>query len=235
MPTTDGANREPFEYLKIVVKGFFALLITIVFIFILAGRLTYWQGWVFSIVTVLLVVIQLLLFAPKTDLARERFKPGPGTKWWDKLFWALYAPLFFAIVILACLDAGRFMWSPVLPLVVYLISYLAYIYSIYLYSWSMWVNPWFSSTVRIQTDRDQQVVQDGPYRYVRHPGYTAGILMALSTAVALGSLWALIPAGLVVLLLIIRTVLEDRTLQNELPGYAEYAHTVRYRLVPGLW
>ena len=235
MPNTDSANREAFDYLRIVVRGFFALLIIIAVIFILAGRLTYWQGWVFSIVTVLLVVVQLLLFADKTDLARERFKPGPGTKWWDKLFWVLYAPLFFAILILACLDAGRFRWSPELPVAVYIVSYLAYILSIYLYSWSMWVNQWFSSTVRIQTDREQQVVQEGPYRYIRHPGYVAGIVMALSTAVALGSLWALIPAALVVLLLIIRTALEDRTLQNELPGYVEYARKVQYRLVPRLW
>ncbi|HDS45962.1 MAG TPA: isoprenylcysteine carboxylmethyltransferase family protein [Methanomicrobia archaeon] len=235
MVNNNGTTTEFSQYLKIVVKGFFALLIIIAIIFILAGRLSYWQGWVFSIVTVLLVTAQLLVFAGKTELARERFKPGPGTKWWDKLLLALYGPLFFAIVIIACLDAGRFRWSPELPLAVYITSYLGYGYSIYLYSWAMWVNQWFSSTVRIQTDRDQQVVQDGPYRYVRHPGYVAGILMALSTAVALGSLWALVPAALVVLLLIIRTALEDRTLQNELPGYAEYAHTVRYRLIPGLW
>ncbi|MGC9445043.1 MAG: methyltransferase family protein [Candidatus Methanospirareceae archaeon] len=235
MPTTDVAKREAPEYLRIVVRGFFALLIIIAFIFILAGRLSYWQGWAFSIVTVLLVMVQMLLFAPKTELARERFKPGPGTKWWDKLFWVLYAPLFFAIVIIACLDTGRFRWSPELPVAVYITSYLAYICSIYLYSWAMWVNQWFSSTIRIQTDREQQVVQEGPYRSVRHPGYVAGILMALSTAVALGSLWALVPAGLVVLLLIIRTALEDRTLQKELPGYAEYAQKVQYRLVPKLW
>jgi protein-S-isoprenylcysteine O-methyltransferase Ste14 len=235
MPTNESAKKGPFEYLKLVVTGFLALLLIVASIFLLAGRLTYWQGWAFSGVTVLLVVIQLLLFADKTDLVKERAKPGPGTKWWDKVFLALYVPLFFAIVIVACLDAGRFVWSPRLPLVVYVISYIAFIFSIYLYSWAMWVNRWFSRAVRIQTDRDQQVVQDGPYRYVRHPGYVGGSLMALSTALALGSLWALIPAGLVVMLLIIRTYLEDVTLQKELPGYIEYTDKVRYRLVPGLW
>jgi hypothetical protein len=104
MPTTERAKKETAWYLKIVVKGFISLLFIIAFIFLLAGRLTYWQGWVFSIVMVLLVVIQMIAFADKTDLARERFKPGPGTKWWDKVFWALYAPLFFAIFIVACLD-----------------------------------------------------------------------------------------------------------------------------------
>jgi len=235
MPTNERMKKETAWYLKIVVKGFLALLFIITFIFLLADRLTYWQGWVFSIVTVLLVVVQLIVFADKTDLVKERFKPGPGTKWWDKVFWALYAPLFFAIVIVACLDAGRFLWSPRLPLLVYVISYVAFCFSIYLYSRSMWVNRWFSSTVRIQTDRAQEVVQDGPYRIVRHPGYVGGILMAISTSLVLGSLWALIPAGIVVILLIIRTYLEDITLQKELPGYADYTKKVRYRLVPGLW
>jgi protein-S-isoprenylcysteine O-methyltransferase Ste14 len=235
MPPKESTNKESKEYLKIVVKGFISLLFIIAFIFLLAGRLTYWQGWVFSIVMVLLVVIQMIAFADKTDLARERFKPGPGTKWWDKVFWALYAPLFFAIFIVACLDVGRFLWSPQLPLVVYVISYIAFIFSIYLYSWAMWVNTWFSSTVRIQTDRAQEVVQTGPYRYVRHPGYVGGILMAISTSLVLGSLWGLIPAVFVIMLLIIRTYLEDTTLQKELPGYFDYVKKVRYRLVPGLW
>jgi protein-S-isoprenylcysteine O-methyltransferase Ste14 len=235
MPTNERTKKESIEYFKIVVKGFLALVLIIAFIFLLAGRLTYWQGWVFSGIMVLLVSIQSVVFADKADLVRERFKPGPGTMWWDKAFWALYAPLFFAIVIVACLDAGRFGWSPRLPLPAYVISYIAFCFSIYLYSWAMWVNRWFSSTVRIQMDRDQRVVQDGPYRYVRHPGYVGGILMAISTSLVLGSLWALIPAGIIVMLLIIRTYLEDTTLQKELPGYADYTQKVRYRLVPGLW
>ena len=89
--------------------------------------------------------------------------------------------------------------------------------------------------MRIQHDRGHEVIQTGPYKYVRHPGYIGGILMAISTALVLGSLWALIPAGIVAILLIIRTYLEDITLQKELPGYAEYAKNVRYRLLPLVW
>ncbi|MDI6885449.1 MAG: hypothetical protein QMD22_03710, partial [archaeon] len=100
MPTNVRTKNGSIEYFRIIFKGFLALLLIIAFIFILAGRLTYWQGWVFSVVMVLLVVIQLIVFADKTDLVKERFKPGPGTKWWDKVFWALYAPLFFVIVII---------------------------------------------------------------------------------------------------------------------------------------
>ena len=128
MKDTERAKKETLWSLKIAVKGFISLLFIIAFLFLLAGRLTYWQGWVFGIVMVLLVFIQLIAFADKTDLARERFKPGPGTKWWDKVIMALYGPLFFAIVIIACLDAGRFLWSPRLPLPVYVFSYIAFIF-----------------------------------------------------------------------------------------------------------
>ena len=97
----------------------------------------------------------------------------------------------------------------------------------------MWVNRFYSSVVRIQTG--QEVVQDGPYRFVRHPGYVGGILMAISSSLIFGSLWALIPAGIVVILLIIRTHLEDITLQKELQGYIDYTKKIRYRLLPGIW
>ena len=93
----------------------------------------------------------------------------------------------------------------------------------------------FSSVVRLQNDRGQEVVQQGPYRMIRHPGYVAGSLMAISISLVLGSLWGLIPAGAVLILLIIRTYLEDTTLQRELPGYSDYARKVKYRLIPGIW
>jgi protein-S-isoprenylcysteine O-methyltransferase Ste14 len=99
----------------------------------------------------------------------------------------------------------------------------------------MWTNRFFSSTVRIQTDRGHEVVEGGPYRFMRHPGYVGAILLVTSISLVLGSLWALIPAGVVAVLLIIRTCLEDITLQRELTGYADYARRVRFRLVPGIW
>ena len=99
----------------------------------------------------------------------------------------------------------------------------------------MWVNKWFSSTVRIQTERAQEAVPTGPYHYVRHPGYVGGILIAVSTSLVLGSLWGLIPAVFVAIPLVIRTYLEDTALQRELSGYFDCVKKVRYRLVHGLW
>jgi protein-S-isoprenylcysteine O-methyltransferase Ste14 len=97
------------------------------------------------------------------------------------------------------------------------------------------VNKFFSAVIRIQEDRGHSVVSSGPYRYVRHPGYTGVILYMVSTAIVLESLWALIPAGLILIVTIVRTVLEDRTLRAELDGYSDYAGRVHYRLIPLVW
>jgi protein-S-isoprenylcysteine O-methyltransferase Ste14 len=102
-------------------------------------------------------------------------------------------------------------------------------------TWAEAVNKFFEVTVRIQTDRGQKVIDTGPYAIVRHPGYVGGILFCVGTALCLGSVWALIPAGLASFLLVLRTRWEDQTLQAELPGYQEYTERVRYRLLPGVW
>jgi len=101
--------------------------------------------------------------------------------------------------------------------------------------WAMAANKFFSATVRIQEERGHTVATGGPYRYVRHPGYVGWLMLTLATPVVLGSRWALVPAGITVILTILRTALEDRTLHSELEGYREYAERVRYRLLPGIW
>ena len=222
-------------YLRLVIRSMFGILLVVAIIFIPAGRINYWQGWVFSGVMVLILIVSILMFANKPDLIKEREKPGPGTKWWDKIFYALYIPAFFAVVIIACLDTGRFGWTAPFPIPVYVIGYILFLFANFINTWSMWVNRFFSSTVRIQTDRGQEVIQTGPYRWMRHPGYVGGILLAISMAVIFGSLWALIPAGIVAILLVIRTYLEDTTLQKELAGYTDYVSHVKYRLLPGIW
>ena len=114
-------------------------------------------------------------------------------------------------------------------------GFVAYIAGGALFGWSMIANAFFSTAVRIQNDRGQAVCDKGPYRFVRHPGYAGAIFEALAAPVMFGSLWALIPGVLSVLLFVVRTALEDRTLQQELGGYVEYASRVRYRLLPGVW
>jgi len=214
------------------ILGYLAILSTM---FLLAGRIDYWQGWVYGASGLMVLLVIAILFCNKTDLIQERLKPGPGTKWWDKVFYACYLPTLLAIFVVASLDAGRFRSTPPLPLAVYSVGYLLMGFAYVMSFWAMWTNRFFSSVVRIQADRGHYVIQDGPYRFVRHPGYVGGMTLVLSIAVVLGSLWALIPSGMVVMLLVVRTALEDTALQRELPEYSDYAKKVQYRLLPGVW
>jgi protein-S-isoprenylcysteine O-methyltransferase Ste14 len=143
--------------------------------------------------------------------------------------------LFPATFITAGLDAGRFHWSPFFPIWLQFLALLAFIIGSAISSWAMAVNKFFSTIVRIQKERGHYVVTGGPYKLVRHPGYTGAIIVSISLPLLLGSVWALIPAIIGDIILIIRTVLEDNTLKKELQGYDEYAKRVPRRLIPGIW
>jgi protein-S-isoprenylcysteine O-methyltransferase Ste14 len=135
----------------------------------------------------------------------------------------------------AGLDVGRLGWSPPLPLSLRLLALLLFTLGNVLGGWAMATNRFFSTFVRIQKDRSHEVVTGGPYRYVRHPGYADAILAAITLPLALGSLWALIPACTGAAGFIVRGEWEDRMLRQELGGYVEYAGRVRHRLIPGIW
>jgi protein-S-isoprenylcysteine O-methyltransferase Ste14 len=218
-----------------MIRAYLGIFFMWVAIFVLAGRLNYWQGWLAITTYLVLIIVFSFAFSGKKDLIQERVKPGPGVKWWDKIFFALYVPFSFSISFVAALDAGRFHWSPELPIFLYFLMFVLVILSYCLIYWAMWTNQFFSSRVRIQTDRGHYVITEGPYRFLRHPGYAGAIVLLPATGFLLGSLYSLIPAAVNIVLLIIRTYLEDRTLQKELPGYADYAQKTRFRLVPGIW
>ncbi len=211
-----------------------APLVMIVLLFGLAGRWDYWQGWVYVVLNAIIVVVMATRLTPDPDLIEERLNPKEGVKSWDKVYFAVSTPLFFVGMGLAGLDA-RFGWTKDMPLVVYWAGVALYIIGQGMMQWARYTNRFFSSMVRIQTDRGQTVCKGGPYHFVRHPGYTGGFLFEAVTGIVLGSWWACIPQLLAALTLIWRTGLEDKTLQAELPGYAEYASETRYRLVPGVW
>jgi protein-S-isoprenylcysteine O-methyltransferase Ste14 len=168
-------------------------------------------------------------------LLKERQHPGEGAKMWDRVLLSIYIVVAMAIFVVAGLDAGRFHWSDTVPLWLQVVGLVAFVISFAFDIWAIAVNNFYSRVVRIQEDRGQYVVTDGPYRFVRHPSYVGSIASWLCTALALGSWWALLPAVLVGLVFVVRTALEDRTLHEELPGYVEYAQRVRYRLLPGVW
>jgi protein-S-isoprenylcysteine O-methyltransferase Ste14 len=233
MPTKDPKDKK--LYALMALRSLVSLPFVFAFIFILAGRTTYWQGWVFCGLTLIFVIVSVLVFSKHIDLVRERMKPGPGTRKWDKIFFTFNTLFYFVNVIVGTLDAGRFGWTKKLPFSLYISGSIVFVLSQILFYRSMWVNRFFSSMVRIQTERGHHVVQDGPYRIVRHPGYTGGLLFGPALAIMLGSLWALIPGLISSLLLLLRTRKEDEVLKRELPGYSEYASKVRFRLIPGIW
>jgi protein-S-isoprenylcysteine O-methyltransferase Ste14 len=222
-----------------VIVGFaiFALLMPAV-LFVSANRLDWVMGWVFAVLIVGATVVSRVVALRKyPDLAVERARSlgAEDAKPWDKVIVpiiAIVGPL--ATWIVAGLNV-RFGWLPMVPLALQIVAIAIVVFGYAFASWAMASNKFFSGTVRIQTDRGHTVVTDGPYRIVRHPSYTGAIVSGLATPLLLGSWWALIPAGLTAILFVIRTALEDRTLQEELDGYRDFARQVRYRLLPGVW
>lgn len=204
-------------------------------IFCSYGSLGYWQGWVYFGLNLIIVAVTAWVLRNETGLVAERLRPGKGMRWWDEVYFGVSTPLYFAAVILAGVDAGRTQWSGPIPVAVYVAAVVVYVLGQGLFLWAKKVNPFFSSVVRIQTDRGQTVCREGPYCLVRHPGYLAGILFGLATPLVLGSYWALVPQALAAALLVVRTGLEDRFLRRELLWYEDYTKAVRSRLVPGVW
>lgn len=218
------------------------LLVNIVFLLILgaslflaAGRMDWRLGWIFlGVITAGQTATTLMLLATNPTLLGERAWMQKGSKFWDKVIVSLGEAGWIAIVIVAGLDR-RFGWSPHLRPAFPVAGQVLIVLGFGIFLWAMTSNRFFSSFVRIQTDRGHRVATGGPYRYVRHPGYVGAVLTYLASPLALDSLWTFIPAALMIGLFVFRTVLEDRTLQAELTGYAAYARQVRFRLVPGVW
>jgi len=204
-------------------------------VFLPVGRIDWLAGWIFIAVLVAAFGLSALLLAranPMIYRARSRFQPG--TARWDLILLAVLFPAIIMEIPLGTLDAGRIGWSDV-PLWVVLIGYVLLIGGIAVTTWAQAVNPFFEPGVRIQKERAQRVITSGPYRYVRHPGYTGAIALFIAIPLALASWLGLLPAAFAIALLIIRTSWEDSLLKAELSGYADYARRTRYRLLPGFW
>jgi protein-S-isoprenylcysteine O-methyltransferase Ste14 len=181
-----------------------------------------------------LVVAGLYLWCVNPEVVVARIRFHRGTKRWDRILLCFLLPAVCAVFLVAALDDGRFHWLPA-PWWVRGIGYVLFLVGVGIVTWAEAVNKFFEPTVRIQTDRGHKVIDTGPYAIVRHPGYVGGMLFFVGTALCLGSVWALIPAGLASSLLVLRIRWEDQTLQAELPGYREYAQRVRYKVIPGVW
>ena len=220
---------------KRVAQIGFLLLIQVIALFASAWKWNWWNAWAYLGEYLIFLVFNVLVLLPHhKDLVEERSKVGEGAKRWDKVIGGISAFGGLLILILAGLDE-RFAWAGALSLEVQVAAFVLLGLSYPLFTWAMVSNKFFSTIVRIQKDRGHTVETGGPYRVVRHPGYASLLVSYLMIPIALGSLWACIPMLLLVANLFLRTALEDRTLQNELEGYKEYAGRVRYRLIPRIW
>jgi protein-S-isoprenylcysteine O-methyltransferase Ste14 len=219
----------------IIIRTVFTALFGIAAIFIPAGTLAWTEAWLFIILYAAAVTGVMFWMKKKAPgLLKERMKRKKDVKSWDKIIMAIYSIFLLFILILPGLDAVRFQWSNV-PLIVKIFAFIGYVPGFVLAFWAMRENAFLSDVVRIQEDRGHTVCTTGPYKYVRHPMYVGVILIMICFPFSLGSLYTLIPAVTIVILFFFRTALEDKTLQEELPGYKEYARNVKYRLIPGIW
>jgi len=200
-----------------------------------AGRINWWPAWaVLAVILAWVVVTAIVILRFNPDLLAERLGPRKGSKLWDTAIVSILGLLQLARYIVAGLDQ-RYGWTGGFAVSVQIAALIVCALGQVLFIWAVASNAFFSQIVRIQPERGHAVAKDGAYHYVRHPGYAGAILFELAVPILLASWGAMLISVVSVLLLITRTVLEDRTLQAELPGYAEYVRQVTYRLVPGIW
>jgi protein-S-isoprenylcysteine O-methyltransferase Ste14 len=220
---------------RYAVRETMGVVIMGVALFWSAGKINWWPAWAALAVMAAWVAATgyvILRFNPA--LLAERLGPRKGAKTWDTAIMSLVGILQLGRYIVAGLDQ-RYGWTGDFPLALQIAALILSVPGYAIVVWATASNAFFSQIVRIQEERDHKVVSSGPYRYIRHPAYAGAILYELAVPLLLASWWALLLSSLSAALLILRTYLEDRTLQTELPGYVDYSRKVAYRLLPGLW
>ena len=217
------------------IKSLAGILLFDAILFISAGRIDYYQAWIFTATSLFGLLLNYFLTSDDAALLDERSKPPKDAKEWDKHILKLSALLTILAYVVAGLDSGRYLWSPHLPLGTCLAGIALVISGQLLFTFAKKANKFFSSVVRIQSERGHTVCEAGPYRYIRHPGYLGMIISLAGFPLLLGSIWSTIPIVFAIALLLVRTRLEDETLFKELSGYDQFVQTTRYRLIPRLW
>lgn len=212
------------------------VLILIATPLVAAGEIGWVMPWVYLGLNVAVTLIGAALIA-RTDpeLLEERRQVKEGVKRWDQVLTNVFSWVTVpAAMLVAGLDR-RLGWTLDIPIAIQIGGLVAGVLGFCLVMWAMAANSFFSTYVRIQAERGHKPASGGPYKYVRHPGYVGLMVSVLAIPMVLGSLWAFIPVGFGMVLMILRTALEDKTLHEELDGYREYAQRTRYRLLPGIW
>jgi len=217
--------------MRIVLRIFFGVVGLLAAMFIPAGRWDLPLFWAFF--GLLLVSLAVAVRVMDPGLVKERMRPGAGGT--DRALRLLMMPFFLGHLIVAGLDVGRYHWSAPMPTWLSVLGLLLLAASMSLSTWAVHTNRFFSPVVRIQEERGHHVITGGPYRYVRHPGYTAAMGSIVASGLALGSWWSYAPLVPIVVMIVRRTIIEDRFLHEHLEGYAGFARQTRYRWIPGVW
>lgn len=222
---------------RLVIQLVLFIVIVPILPLLITWRWDWWEAWVYAAINILGFILSRALAARQSSgLLRERarFAEHEDAEVWDKLLAPLVGLGGGFIPLAAGLDV-RFGMSTSYGLAVKMVSLAVMLVGYTLGAWALIANPFFSGMVRIQSDREHRVVTRGPYRWVRHPGYAGALLMYLATPFFLDALWAFIPVVLVTSALVVRTRLEDDSLEDKLSGYRDYQDKVPYRLLPGIW
>lgn len=231
-------TQKPTNIIRIIIMLLLVLVLLPLLPMLISGKWDWWQAWVMAAIFILGFIVSRALAARKSpDILKERanYNQHENTQPWDKWLSPLVAFGSVFILLVAGLDA-LWDWSPGFPLWVEMVGLVLIMAGYVIASYALIANAYFSGTVRIQEERGHKVISSGPYAWMRHPGYFGTLLSSLGMPLLLDSIWAFIPAVIFgVFFIALRTRLEDRFLQENLPGYREYAGKVKYRLLPGVW
>jgi len=204
-------------------------------LFLSAWKIDYLQGFIFLVTNLLTAFMNFWTIRNDSDLMTERSKVGDEAKTWDKIILGLSGITYMISIVIAGLDSGRFQWSPKFHWIIYAIGIILTIIGQLIFLSARKENKYFSSVVRIQTDRGHIVCDTGIYKIVRHPGYLGMTISLVALPLLTGSVWSFIPIVIAEILLFIRTYFEDEALKKELLGYSDYARRTRQRLIPKIW
>ena len=220
---------------KAVIASYVGILVYAGLVFLGAGRFAYWQGILYVVLALVGATLSHVLVPAGSEITANRAREANAGQAWDRrLLGAMFLVNIITFVV-AGLDSGRFGWSGAVPIAVTIAGVVLMVAGQTLFAVAKRQNAFFSSTVRVQTERAHRVCDAGLYRIVRHPGYLGMLLSLLAFPLVMNAYWAFLPALLAAALLVARTVLEDRFLLRELQGYADYAARTKWRLIPRLF
>jgi protein-S-isoprenylcysteine O-methyltransferase Ste14 len=203
------------DIIRRLIQVFSILLLQGAILFIVAGTLSWKWAWIVLFLGAFLLIINLILLP--AELIEERGRKKENVKKWDRILTSIILFPTILMYVFSGLDQ-RFNWTGDIHIIINIAGLVLIFSGSMIFTWSMVSNKFFSTLVRLQTDRQHTVVTEGPYKYVRHPGYNGYIIFTLATPIALGTFWGLVFSGIIGILLIVRTALEDATLKKELPG-----------------